>query len=104
MTAGSVAFIVAAAVTAAADWWAVASARRVVEYVCKPLTVLLLIGAALALHPEFGSRRGWFVAALVLSLAGDVFLMLPQDLFVPGLGSFLVAHLCYVLGLTRHGG
>ena len=31
-----------------------------------------------------------------VSLAGDVFLMLPQDLFVPGLMSFLVAHLCFI--------
>jgi uncharacterized membrane protein YhhN len=42
--------------------------------------------------------------ALLLSLAGDVFLMLPRDLFVAGLGSFLLAHVAYVVAFTRHGG
>ena len=39
-------------------------------------------------------------AALVWCLAGDVFLMLPSDRFVPGLASFLVGHLAYVVGLS----
>lgn len=34
--------------------------------------------------------------ALALSLCGDVFLMLPGDYFIPGLASFLVAHLFYI--------
>src|SRR5205814_5119913 len=50
-------------------------------------------------HPEIGAQRSWFVAALALSLAGDVFLMLGENLFVPGLASFLLAHLAYVGGL-----
>ena len=33
-----------------------------------------------------------------LSLAGDVFLMLPSDRFVAGLASFLLAHVAYVVG------
>ena len=46
----------------------------------------------------------WFVVALVFSLAGDVFLMLPnEDLFVPGLGSFLVGHVAYIVGLLVAG-
>lgn len=39
-------------------------------------------------------------AALVTSLAGDVFLMLP-NLFIPGLVSFLLAHLAYIALLKR---
>jgi len=39
-----------------------------------------------------------FVAALVLCLAGDVFLMLPSDQFVFGLASFLLAHVAYTIG------
>lgn len=81
------------------DWWAVERDRRPVEYVAKPLTMVLLIGATLALDPTDGTQRAWFVAALVLSLAGDVFLMLPRDLFVPGLASFLLGHLAYIVGL-----
>lgn len=104
MTGVVVGLLVVTAAVAAADWWAVAAGRRPVEYVCKPLVLVLLIAAAIALHPAVGVRREWFLAALVLSLAGDVLLMLPQDLFVAGLGSFLAGHLCYIVGLTRHGG
>jgi uncharacterized membrane protein YhhN len=58
---------------------------------------------AVALDPEIHGRRVWFVVALVLSLAGDVFLMLPRDLFLAGLASFLLAHVAYVTGLRVHG-
>jgi uncharacterized membrane protein YhhN len=54
------------------------------------------------LHPERRDQRTWFVVALVLSLGGDVFLMLPKDLFVPGLASFLVAHVAYTVGFDLH--
>lgn len=104
MTVFVVALLVVTATVAAVDWWAVAVDRRPVEYVCKPLVLVLLIALAAALHPALGIRREWFLAALVLSLAGDVLLMLPQDLFVAGLGSFLAGHVFYIAGLTRHGG
>ena len=71
---------------------------------CKPAVMLALIGVALALHPTDAGRRDWFVAALVLSMLGDVFLMLPRDGFVAGLASFLLAHIAYVVGLRLHGG
>src|SRR4051794_41583322 len=69
------------------------------------MTMVCLIVVALALDPVAGAdaRRGWFVAALVFSLAGDVFLMLPRDLFVAGLSAFLVAHLCYIAGFWTDG-
>jgi uncharacterized membrane protein YhhN len=86
-----------AIVMAACDWWAVARRNRRAEYVFKPLALGLLIVAAVALRDgDPAYVFGFTVAALVLSLAGDVFLMLPRDLFVAGLGSFLVAHICYI--------
>ena len=91
----------AAAVFAVVDWVAVARGHTRAEYVAKPATTALLVGVALALHPEDRSQRAWFVAALVLSLAGDVFLMLPRDAFVPGLASFLLAHVAYIVGLAE---
>ena len=72
-------------------------------YVFKPLTLVLLTATALALDPDDPTVRTWFVVALVMSLAGDIFLMLPGDLFVPGLGSFLLAHVAYVVGLLVAG-
>ncbi len=44
--------------------------------------------------------RGWLLAALAASLAGDVALMLP-GLFIVGLGAFLLAHLAYLVLLRR---
>ena len=57
---------------------------------------------ALALDPVHGDMRTWFVIALVFSLLGDIFLMLPSDKFVFGLGAFLLGHVAYTVGLNLH--
>jgi len=49
-----------------------------------------------------GRFNALLIAALVFSLAGDVFLMLPGNYFIPGLASFLVAHIFYI-ALFRQG-
>lgn len=42
-------------------------------------------------------EKALFTAALTFSLAGDILLMFrTKELFVFGLGAFLVAHLCYI--------
>jgi uncharacterized membrane protein YhhN len=83
-----------------ANWYSRTTDDRRLEYVTKPTAMVLLAGVAIALDPAGGetARRAWFVAAVLLSLAGDVFLMLPDDRFVAGLASFLLAHLAYVAG------
>lgn len=98
-------FVGIAAVLAVADWVAVGLGRKAVEYVCKPATMVPLIAAAVALDPASRWGQRWFVAALVCSLAGDVYLMLPdqQRWFVPGLASFLAGHLAYIAGLAAAG-
>jgi uncharacterized membrane protein YhhN len=105
-TASTVAFAVAF-VFAVGDWIAVSRPRRLLalEYVCKPATLVALIFAAGLLDPavDAHTRRAWFVAALVCSLAGDIFLMLPGDLFVAGLAAFLVGHLAYLVGFWVDG-
>jgi uncharacterized membrane protein YhhN len=98
MTGVSWGLLVAAGMAAAVDWLAVARGRRRVEWVAKPTVMVLLTAMAVALHPDHEGQRRWFVAAGVLSLAGDVFLMLPRDRFLPGLVSFLLAHLAYIAG------
>ena len=90
-------------VAAVIDWIAVRYEHKPAEYIFKPLTLVALTATALALDPQDPTVRTWFVVALVLSLAGDVFLMLPGDLFVPGLASFLLAHVAYVVGLIIAG-
>jgi uncharacterized membrane protein YhhN len=87
-----------AAALAGADWIAVWRASRAWEYAAKPLALVALVGVALTLVPEDESMRTWFVVALVLSLAGDVFLMLSQNLFVAGLAAFLLGHVAYIAG------
>jgi uncharacterized membrane protein YhhN len=93
--------LVAAAGVAAADWIAVWRRPSSVESVLKPLTLVLLIGVAVAVDPVDDGQRLWFVAALVLSLAGDVFLLPAVDRFVAGLASFLLAHVAYVVGFWQ---
>lgn len=99
MTDAAAALVALALVAAVVDWVAVARHATAVEYVAKPATLALLVLAAVAVDPVLPDRRAWFVAALVLSLAGDVFLMLPRDAFVPGLAAFLVGHVAYIGGL-----
>lgn len=67
------------------------------HYVCKPLAmVLLLLLAVRAVAPVSARYRGTILLGLLFSLLGDIFLMLPVDLFLAGLGAFLLAHLCYM--------
>lgn len=103
MTGGAFLLLAFASVAAAGDWVAVAHRNKPLEYLCKPLTLALLIGVALAIDPEQGSVRTWFVVALVLSLLGDVLLMVPRDLFVFGLAAFLLAHVAYIAGMHADG-
>jgi uncharacterized membrane protein YhhN len=100
---GAGAILVGAAIAVAvADWVAVARSARRAEYVLKPLTlVVLIVAAAVMGGDQPGLRWQLTIAALVLSLAGDVFLMVPADLFLPGLASFLLAHVAYVAAFNQ---
>lgn len=75
------------------------------HFVFKPLPMLVAIVVVAARAYSTGARARfdlYLLAALVASLAGDVFLMLPGNYFIPGLASFLVAHLFYI-ALFRQG-
>jgi uncharacterized membrane protein YhhN len=103
VNAASVAFLVGAAVAAVTNWIAVSTARKNLEYVTKPATLLLLIGAALSIDAVNDTQRVWFVVALSFSLLGDIALMVPSDRFVLGLASFLLAHVAYAVGMAVRG-
>lgn len=60
----------------------------------KPLPVLALLGWLHDAPPS--DYRRWISLGLIFSLIGDVVLAWPGDLFVFGLGAFLVAHLAYL--------
>jgi len=75
------------------------------HFIFKPLTMLFAIVfvADRAIKSRAGMRfDALLMAALAASLAGDVFLMLPGNFFIPGLASFLVGHLFYIT-LFRQG-
>ncbi len=76
---------------APADGW------QWLHWICKPLTTVLIFGTAWRMAPPLSARyRRWIAIGMLFSLAGDIFLMLPQDAFVPGLVAFLVAHVCFI--------
>jgi uncharacterized membrane protein YhhN len=104
-------FLVLFLTVAVFDWIGVQLGSKRVEYLAKPGCMLFLIGAALVMDPSDDSARVALVVALVLSMVGDIFLMLPgreQDsagpnLFVAGLAAFLLAHVAYVVGFVLDG-
>jgi len=84
--------LIAAVVSALVDWVAVARKQRLLEYVAKPAALGFLL-----LYANLGADPSWFlIAALTLSLLGDVYLMLPDELFPAGLAVFLLAHVAYI--------
>lgn len=84
------------------DWLAVGFSWRKIEWVTKPLAMVLVILWTL-------STAGWslnllfvlLIFAQVFGLAGDVFLLMRDRWFLLGLGSFLVGHLLYISILGR---
>ena len=101
MIAGWIVVLAAAVV----DWIAVAKGWKRIEYIAKPITMVLLFGY-LALAGGFGSLPlVCFGLGIFFSLAGDVFLMvsyarLSNRWFLLGLAAFLLAHVAYIIGLN----
>jgi uncharacterized membrane protein YhhN len=92
------------AACAVADWYAVARDDRRTETWAKPATLVALIVAALVLGATDSSAGTWLLVALVLGLAGDVFLLGDSDTrFQLGLGAFLLGHLGFLVSFTRLG-
>jgi uncharacterized membrane protein YhhN len=71
-----------------------------VHMVCKPLLMVFLTGYYLSSVARENISRALTIA-LVLSFAGDVLLM-KENLFVPGLIAFLLAHVFYIFAYRQH--
>lgn len=70
-------------------------------YFFKPLTMVLIISIAmLAKNPPSRRYKVAITAGLLFSLVGDIFLMLPMDMFIAGLISFLIAQLIYIFAFS----
>jgi len=75
--------------------------KPLVKYFSKPITTILIILLAVLQQVEVSETYKYLIIiALVFSLVGDVFLMLPTDKFIQGLISFLVAHIFYIVAFT----
>ena len=94
-------WVCAALAIASAPW---ALAAPALNFVFKPLATLCVIAYA-TLRGELDGpatiARRWVLVGLWLSLAGDVALLWPKEGFLPGLVSFLCAHLAYLVAFTR---
>ncbi|MBL8328292.1 MAG: lysoplasmalogenase [Rubrivivax sp.] len=71
------------------------------NFVFKPLATLAVIAYAAGRGQDQPVVRRWVLIGLLCSLAGDVALLWPQQGFLPGLVSFLLAHLAYLWAFTR---
>ncbi|WP_371369059.1 lysoplasmalogenase [Pseudomonas sp. QL9] len=61
----------------------------------KPLPILALLLWVGAANPS--AYRRWILLGLGLSLLGDILLEWPLNAFVPGLATFLLAHVAYLV-------
>jgi alkenylglycerophosphocholine hydrolase len=99
----SVAAVVSALAAIRADW---EERRHRSFFLLKPLTTLLIIALAASIGWN-GAYAQWVLAALALSLVGDVFLMFGDGprasdrAFIAGLASFLLAHVAFVLAFAQ---
>ncbi len=95
-------WLILAFALAALDWVGVERGWRRLRFISKPGALLALI-VWFTLAVGWGGTGFWFGLALFFSLLGDVNLLFPARFFLPGLVSFLLAHLAYIIGFTRAG-
>jgi uncharacterized membrane protein YhhN len=92
-----------AVLTAVIDWIGVGARRAWLEYIGKPLTIVLLIAwliVGAGAETSFAVPTVFVLAALLFSLVGDILLMLPSGRFASGLVLFLLAHLSYIVAFS----
>ena len=93
------ALILSAALAIAAAPWALD--LPMLAWVFKPLATGLVIAQAWPRGRDQPRLRVWVLVGLLCSLVGDVALLWPGQGFLPGLVSFLLAHIAYLLAFTR---
>jgi uncharacterized membrane protein YhhN len=72
-----------ALILAVIDWFAVAHKWKKLEYFAKPGVILVLI-SWLIVNGGYQGQLQFFLIGLIFSLAGDIFLMLPNEYFLAG--------------------
>ncbi len=82
------------------EWIAAEKKIKPLEYIAKPATMLALLWWMWQ-SVGLGGSILWFTLGAIFCLMGDVFLMIPRDLFIFGLLAFLAGHVFYVIGLNN---
>ena len=67
--------------------------------IAKPATLIFIILWSLHMSGWQGGML-WFGLGLLFSLGGDVALLFPPRYFIVGLGSFLLAHIAFIIGFN----
>lgn len=71
-------------------------------YISKPLLMIILIFYTIINYTSENKNK-LIITSLIFSLLGDIFLMFHKDeLFPLGLGSFLIAHIIYIVIFINH--
>ncbi len=86
--------------SAIVDWYAVYKGWKKLEYFLKPVTMVFLF-IFLFISTGLEGTALWFGVGIILSMAGDIFLMFPKEQFIAGLVAFLLAHLAYIIGFNQ---
>lgn len=81
------------------NWIAVARDSSWLEYVSKPAATVTFLIVVATLDVPHDLAWSLLLVAFVFCLAGDVFLMLPTNAFVPGLSSFALAQVLFAVTL-----
>lgn len=97
--------VVLGAATVGAAMFSISAALGVLPrglaFVFKPFATILILMHAWQRGLSTPVVRRAVLAGLGLSLLGDTFLLWPKEGFLPGLVSFLLAHLAYLVAFTR---
>lgn len=87
-------------IIAVINWISISIHLKTCNYISKPATIIALM-AWLWQVSGFQGHMIWFAIALIFSLIGDIFLMLPKERFLYGLLAFMLGHLAYIIGLNN---
>lgn len=93
--------LVALALVGVANWWSRWRENRRVEAITKPLFTVL--AAALCAAHADGPAVAVALLAFACCLVGDVALLPAVNVFIAGLGAFLVGHLLFVVAFVVEG-
>lgn len=95
MTSGPLVFLFLAGLMSILNWVAVARSNKLLEYISKPAATSAFLLTAVSLDVNHSSSWWLRLVAFVFCIAGDVFLMLPRNAFIPGLVSFAAGQILF---------